>query len=61
LGKLFTVLTPVGNIAYRVNLMSAFWASAAAALFFLLTFKLTGSIAASSEELSLFSMTCGQL
>lgn len=47
LGKAFATLVPFGSVAYRVNLMSAFWGAAAAALLFLLAFKISGSIAAS--------------
>ncbi len=41
LGKFFTYL-PFGNIAYRVNLMSAFSGAMTAALFFLFTLKVLG-------------------
>ncbi len=47
LGKLFATVIPYGNIAFRINLMSAFWASAAVSLLFLVAFKISGSIAAS--------------
>lgn len=40
LGKLFTLL-PVGNIAYRVNLMSAVFGAATAALLYLLILQMT--------------------
>ena len=32
LGKLFTFIMPIGNVAYRVNLMSAFFGAATVAL-----------------------------
>ena len=34
LGKLFATIVPLGNIAYRVNVMSAFFAACAVALLF---------------------------
>jgi hypothetical protein len=42
LGKLFTFL-PIGNVAYRVNLMSAFWGAATVALLYLLIVQTTTS------------------
>ena len=42
LGKLFTIL-PIGDVAYRVNLMSAAWGSATVFLLFLILRKTTGS------------------
>ena len=41
-GKLFTLL-PIGDVAYRVNLMSAAWGSAAVFLIFLIVRKMTGN------------------
>ena len=40
LGKLFTLL-PIGDVAYRVNLMSAVWGSASVFLLFLIVRKTT--------------------
>ena len=45
LGKLFTLL-PVGDLAYRVNLMSAIFAALAAGVVMLLVRELTGRLAA---------------
>ena len=36
LGKLFTFIMPIGNVAYRVNLMSAFFGAVTVALLYLL-------------------------
>jgi hypothetical protein len=47
LGKLFTYL-PIGSIAYRVNLMSALFASLACFILYVLLLKLTKSPAASA-------------
>lgn len=41
LGKLFTLI-PVGDIAYRVNLMSAFFAALTVLVLYLVVFELTG-------------------
>ncbi len=43
LGKLFTLL-PLGDVAYRVNLMSAVWGAVAAVLVYLLVWRLTRRI-----------------
>lgn len=43
LGHLFIKIIPWGSIAFRVNLMSAFWASAAVALTNLIIYRLTTS------------------
>ena len=47
LGKLFTLLIPFGSIAWRVNLMSAFFASLAVMLLYFICYKLTKSKIAS--------------
>lgn len=44
LGKLFTLLVPVSNIAYRVNLMSAFFGAATVAVVYLLTVQIGGKL-----------------
>ncbi len=36
LGKLFTMILPFGSVAFRLSLMSAFWAALTVALFYLL-------------------------
>ena len=43
LGKLFVTLLPFGNIAYRVNVMSAFFAAAASAALYRLLLRESGS------------------
>jgi len=43
LGKLFTFL-PIGSIAYRINFMSAFFASCACSILFFVVFKLTKNV-----------------
>ncbi|MFH1453235.1 MAG: DUF2723 domain-containing protein [Armatimonadota bacterium] len=53
LGKVFTFI-PVGNIAWRVNFMSAFWAALAAFFLFLLIFRLTRKIEVSFASTMLF-------
>ena len=51
--KLFTLL-PVGDVAYRVNLMSAFWGAATVALTYLCVKRLAGSwLIAAASALSL--------
>ncbi|HXW00919.1 MAG TPA: DUF2723 domain-containing protein, partial [Anaerolineae bacterium] len=40
LGKLFTLIIPVGNIAYRVNLMSAFFGAATVVVLYLLILQM---------------------
>lgn len=56
MGKLFTFI-PYGNIAWRVNFMSAFWGAAAAFVLFLLINRITKktSIAFTSSMLFCFS------
>ncbi|NJN97746.1 MAG: DUF2723 domain-containing protein, partial [Anaerolineales bacterium] len=44
LGKLFTLIVPVGNIAYRVNLMSAFFGAATVAVVYLLVVQIAGRL-----------------
>lgn len=57
-GKLFTYL-PVGDVAYRMNLMAAFFGALAAALFFLAARELGGQVllAASAALVLAFSST----
>lgn len=58
-GKLFMTIIPFGDIAYRMNLMSAIFASAAAAVFFILM-RILGAgrfISAVSVLLMAFSQT----
>ncbi|MBI4790843.1 MAG: DUF2723 domain-containing protein [Chloroflexi bacterium] len=43
LAKLFTLL-PVGDVAYRVNLMSAVWAAVTIGLLYLICYRVTGQI-----------------
>lgn len=43
LGKLFTVIVPFGNIAWRVNLMSAFFAAATVTVVYLIAHRITKS------------------
>lgn len=45
LGKLFTIIVPFGNIGWRVNLMSAFFAAATVMLLFLVVKKITSNSA----------------
>lgn len=45
LGKLFTVILPVGSPAFRLSLMSAFWAAATVALVFVVARRLRLSTA----------------
>lgn len=40
LGKIFTVIIPFGNIAYRVNLMSAFFGACTCAIFYFIIKKI---------------------
>jgi len=40
LGKIFTVIIPFGNIAYRVNLMSAFFGASTCAIFYFIIKKI---------------------
>lgn len=40
IGKIFTVIIPFGNIAYRVNLMSAFFGAAACVIFYFIIKKI---------------------
>jgi hypothetical protein len=47
LGKLFTLI-PVGDVAYRVNLMSAVFAALTVATVYLIVYRLTGSWLASA-------------
>lgn len=47
LGKLFSVLIPVGSAAFRLSLMSAFWAAAAVSLVFVIGRRLDLSRGAS--------------
>lgn len=54
LGKLFTFI-PVGDIAYRINLMSAFFGALTCSIIFLILFELTHSISISS--ISTFTLT----
>ena len=49
LGKLFTFL-PMGNVAYRVNLMSAVFGALTVALVYLLILQVAGQGRAGSEE-----------
>jgi hypothetical protein len=51
LGKLFTLL-PIGDVAYRVNLMSAFFAAATIPLVYLITLGLCRSVVSPSLVLS---------
>jgi len=44
LGKLFTLIVPAGNIAYRVNLMSAFFGAATVAVVYLLIAQIVGRL-----------------
>ncbi|GAB4414654.1 MAG: hypothetical protein Fur0044_09430 [Anaerolineae bacterium] len=44
LGKLFTLIVPAGNIAYRVNLMSAFFGAATVAVVYLLVVQIGGRL-----------------
>ncbi|MBN1383999.1 MAG: DUF2723 domain-containing protein, partial [Elusimicrobia bacterium] len=41
LGKIFTIIIPFGNIAYRVNLMSAFFGALTCALVYLIVRNFT--------------------
>jgi hypothetical protein len=58
IGKLFTLI-PVNNIAYRVNLMSAFFGALAVANTFLIVMLLTGSRVASISASLLLALTEG--
>ena len=49
LGKLFTLL-PIGDVAYRVNLMSAFFAAATIPLVYLITLGLCRSVVSPSNR-----------
>ncbi len=55
LGKIFTTLNPVGNIAYRMNVLSALLGAGAALLFFLNARLLTGCLMASLAATAIFA------
>lgn len=55
LGKIFTILIPFGNIAYRVNLMSAFFGAAACGVLYLLLKKIGGQIFSDKKPVLIFS------
>jgi hypothetical protein len=57
LGKLFSLVFPFGNIAYRVNLLSAVFSAAAAALVFAIIRLIAGGQGISKEALAA-SMAC---
>lgn len=57
LGKLFTLIVPVGSIAWRVGLMSAFWGASAAAVISLLVIKLTRNRAAAVAAALIFAFS----
>ncbi|MDD5688150.1 MAG: DUF2723 domain-containing protein [Elusimicrobia bacterium] len=42
LGKIFTIIIPFGNIAYRVNLMSAFFGALSCSIIYLVTKQISG-------------------
>lgn len=54
LGKVFTILIPFGNIAYRVNLMSAFFGAAACGVIYLLIRKIGERILGGKESVLIF-------
>ena len=43
IGKIFTIIIPFGNIAYRLNLMSAFFGAATCSILFLLIKKISSN------------------
>jgi len=43
IGKIFTIIIPFGNIAYRLNLMSAFFGAATCSMLFLLIKKISSN------------------
>ena len=55
LGKLFTTLVPVGNVAYRMNLLSALLGAGAAVVVYLVAFQLTQRRAASLATTALYA------
>ncbi len=55
LGKLFTTLVPIGSVAYRMNLLSAFIGAGAVVLVYLNTWELTGRRIASLAAAALFA------
>ncbi len=55
LGKIFTTLVPIGNIAYRMNLLSAILSAGAATLVYLNAMQLTQSRMASIAAAAIFA------
>ncbi|MFA5779766.1 MAG: DUF2723 domain-containing protein [Elusimicrobiota bacterium] len=55
LGKIFTILIPFGNIAYKVNLMSAFFGAAACGILYLLIKKIGEQIFSDKKPVLIFS------
>jgi len=55
LGKIFTILIPFGNIAYRVNLMSAFFGAAACGVLYLLIKKTGSQVFGDKKPVLIFS------
>ncbi len=59
LGKLFTTLVPIGNVAYRMNILSALLGAAAAAFFYLNAQLLTGRYVASLAATTVYVTNVG--
>ncbi len=59
LGKLFTTLVPIGNIAYRMNVLSALLGAAAAVVFYLNARLLTRRLLASLSATAIFVTNVG--
>ncbi len=55
LGKVFTILIPFGNIAYRVNLLSAFFGAAACGVLYLLIKRIGEQIFSGKKLVLIFS------
>ncbi len=59
LGKIFTTLVPVGNVAYRMNVLSALLGAGAALFFFLNAHLLTGRLVSSLAATAVYVTNVG--